>query len=188
MRIVVFGASSRAGLYLIKEALEREHRVAAFTRRPEDFPLGHPKLDVVGGDLLDPASVARAVQGAHGVICCPEAGRRTAAAIPAPGLENLIRGMEAAGCRRLVWLSPEGGPGKGASARTAELTRLRASSLDWVLVRMPRLREGAGSGRLQVRCGDRAGKGVFLGDLAAFVVAELESGRYLKKTPAIFNT
>lgn len=204
MRIIVFGASSRAGLYIVKEALEREHRVAAFTRRPEDFPLGHPKLDVIGGDLQDPAAVARAVQGAHGVIFCPGAGRRKAAAIPPKGLENLIRGMERAGCRRLVCLSPADSAWRGAglrfslalnwisrprgsTAKNDQVGRLRASRLDWVLVRAPRLREGTGSGRLQVNCGGRPGRFIFLGDLAVFIVEELEKGRYLKKLPMVFS-
>ena len=198
MRIVVFGASSRAGLYIVKEALEREHRVAAFTQRPEGFPLGHPKLEAVGGDILDTAAVARAVQGAHGVICCPEERGGKAAVIPDAGLENLVRGMEAAACRRLIYISSadEARRGikllsriglnrlygsRGSASAKADLGRLRRSGLDWMLVRTPSLREGAGSGRLKAECDGLPGRFVFLGELAAFIVEELEKGRYLKR-------
>ena len=202
MRIVVFGASGRAGLYIVKEALEREHRVAAFTRRPEAFPLGHPKLDIIGGDVLDPAAVARAVRGAHGVICALGARRRRDTTVLSKGTENIIRGMEAAGCRRLVCLSSAGILSRGArlffgrgisriferrasAVKKEQLGRLLASGLDWVLVGTPRFREGPGSGRAQVTCDGPAGRYVFLGDLAAFLVEELEKGRYLKKLPTI---
>ena len=188
MRIVVFGASSRAGLYIVKEALERGHRVAAFTSRPGIFPLGHPKLDIIGGDILDPAAVARAVSGAHGVICALGARwGKAAAAGHSKGPENIIWGMEAAGCRRVVWLASAGCLGRGPSAREDAFGRILASGLDWVLVDTPRFRDGSGPVRVQVGSAGRAGKYVYLADLAAFLVEELESGRYLKKIIAVLS-
>ncbi len=197
MRIVVFGASSRAGLYIVKEALEKEHRVAAFTRRPLDYPLGHPKLDIIGGDILDPSAVVRAVRGAHSVIFALGGRISRSGTVLTQGINNVILAMEAAGCRRLVCLSFSGDfpcgsglPGRlvwrilrrrGLDAKREQLIRLRACGLEWVLVEAPRIREGPGSGRVSVSEDSLAGKSVFLGDLAAFLIEELERGRHKKE-------
>ena len=204
MRVVIFGASSRAGLYITKEALEREHRVAVFTRRPGDFPLGHPKLDIIGGDVVDAAAVARAAFGARGIICALGTRPGKAAAFRSKAMENILLGMKEAGCRRVVWLSSmccvrsgvrlffgrEFSPilaGRMSSVKEDELGPLRASGLDWTLVEAPPLREGAGPEPVRVHLDGPAGKYIYLADLAAFLVEELESGRYTGKPISVFS-
>lgn len=204
MRVVIFGASSRAGLYITKEALEREHRVAVFTRRPGDFPLGHPKLDIIGGDVVDAAAVARAAFGARGIICALGTRPGKAAAFRSKAMENILLGMKEAGCRRVVWLSSmccvrsgvrlffgrEFSPilaGRMSSVKEDELGPLRASGLDWTVVDAARLREGAGPGPVRVQSDGPAGKYVCLADLGVFLVEELESGRYTGKLITVFS-
>jgi putative NADH-flavin reductase len=185
MRVVIFGASSRAGLYVVKEALERGHLVAAFTSRRGDFPLGHPKLDIIGGDVQDAEAVARAVLGARGVISALGARcGKAAAARHSRAMENIVRGMREAGCRRGVWLS------RASATRTPfpgedELASLRASGLDWTLVAAPGLREGAGPKPVRVRLGELPGRYVALADLAIFLIEELETGRYAGKLVSV---
>jgi putative NADH-flavin reductase len=205
MRVVIFGASSRAGLYITKEALERGHLTAVFTRRPGDFPLGHPKLDIIGGDVMDAAAVAQASFGARGIICA--LGTRpgkAAAAFRSKAMENILLGMKEAGCRRVVWLSSmccvRSGvrlffgrgfsqilAGRAPSTREDELGPLRASGLDWTVVDAPRLREVAGPGPVRVQIDRPAGRYVCLADLGVFLVEELEGGRHTGKLISIFS-
>jgi len=205
MRVVIFGASSRAGLYIAREALEREHRVAVFTRRPGDFPLGHPKLDIIGGDAADAAAVAQGAFGARGIICALGARPgKAAAAFRSKAMENILLGMKEAGCRRVVWLSSacclrrgvrpffgrEFGrilAGRASSLREDERGPLRASGLDWTLAEAPPLREGAGPEPVRVHLDGPAGKYIYLADLAAFLVEELESGLYTGKPISVFS-
>lgn len=66
--IVIYGATGKIGSHVVREALDRGHRVTAVSRNPAQFAVQHANLSVVKGDLLDGASVAAAVEGADVVI------------------------------------------------------------------------------------------------------------------------
>ena len=66
--IVIYGATGEVGSHVVKEALDRGHRVTAVSRRPEQVDLQHDNLAVVKGDLLDKESVTEIVTGQDVVI------------------------------------------------------------------------------------------------------------------------
>ena len=66
--IVVYGATGEVGSHVVREALDRGHRVTAVSRRPEQVEMQHDNLAVVKGDLLDAVSVTEAVTGQDVVI------------------------------------------------------------------------------------------------------------------------
>jgi uncharacterized protein YbjT (DUF2867 family) len=68
MNLLVFGATGGTGRAIVSQALEQGHRVAAFTRHPEAVKTEHKNLIVVSGDILDYASVERAVKGQDVVL------------------------------------------------------------------------------------------------------------------------
>ena len=202
MRILIFGASGRAGKHIVKAALERGHVVLAFTRNPVGFPLGHPKLEVARGDVLDYPSVLAAVRGAHGVICALGTANVKGTTVLSRGTANIVRAMDEQGLRRLVCLSSAGLFGRDGGAllgRPVGPLRLRhvladkrrqagvleASGLDWVLVRAARFQDKPATGCCQVTYGRPAGPGIALGDLAGFLVSELESGAHFRLMPIV---
>ena len=66
--IVIYGATGEVGSHVVREALDRGHRVTAVSRRPEQVEMQHDNLSVVKGDLLDKASVTEIVTGKDVVI------------------------------------------------------------------------------------------------------------------------
>ena len=66
--IVIYGATGEVGSHIVREALERGHRVTAVSRNPARVEMQHSNLSVVKGDLLDKASVAGTVTGKDVVI------------------------------------------------------------------------------------------------------------------------
>ena len=66
--IVVYGATGEVGSHVVREALDRGHRVIAVSRSPATVDMRHANLSVVKGDLLDRASVAETVAGKDVVI------------------------------------------------------------------------------------------------------------------------
>ena len=66
--IVIYGATGEVGSHVVREALDRGHRVTAVSRRPEQVDRQHDNLSVVKGDLLDKASVTEIVTGKDVVI------------------------------------------------------------------------------------------------------------------------
>ena len=66
--IVIYGATGEVGSHVVREALDRGHRVIAVSRHPDRFEMRHANLAVVKGDLLDRSSVAETVVGQDVVV------------------------------------------------------------------------------------------------------------------------
>ena len=103
MKLVVFGANGSTGRLLTQLALDEDHDVVAFTRRPGAFPIEHRRLEVAGGDVHDSAVVASAIDGTDVVLSTlgvPFA--KTPVTVYSAGVANIMAGMHAAGIKRLV--------------------------------------------------------------------------------------
>jgi uncharacterized protein YbjT (DUF2867 family) len=106
MKLVVFGANGPTGRLITRLALGEDHDVVAFTRHPEAFPIEHRRLEVAAGDIHDPSLVASAIEGSDAVVSAlgvPFA--KTPITVYSDGGANMIKGMEAAGVKRLVCVS-----------------------------------------------------------------------------------
>ena len=106
MKLAVFGANGPTGRLLTQLALDENHEVVAFTRRPDAFPIEHAYLEIVGGDVHDPAAVVDAIDGTDAVLSTlgvPFA--KTPITVYSDGIANIIAGMHAAGIKRLVCVS-----------------------------------------------------------------------------------
>jgi len=67
--IVVIGATAQSAPAIIKLALEQGRKVTALARRPEAVAgAGHPNLNIVKGDVREPASIEAALRGDEVVI------------------------------------------------------------------------------------------------------------------------
>ena len=103
MKLAVFGANGPTGRLLTQLALDEDHDVVAFTRRPGAFPIEHRRLEVAAGDVHDSAVVASAIDGTDVVVSTlgvPFA--KTPVTLYSDGAANIMAGMHAAGIKRLV--------------------------------------------------------------------------------------
>ncbi|KAA5804055.1 complex I NDUFA9 subunit family protein [Alkalicaulis satelles] len=130
--ITVFGASGFIGRYVVRRLAKAGYRVRAATRRPhlahELKPMGVVgQVQLVQANLRDPASVARAVDGAHGVVnlvgILAEGGRQTFQSLQAEGAGLVARAAREAGVERFVHISAIGADAHSKSryARTKAL-------------------------------------------------------------------
>jgi uncharacterized protein YbjT (DUF2867 family) len=106
MKLAVFGSNGPTGRLLTRLALDEGHEVVAFTRRPDVFPIEHPRLEVAGGDVHDAAAVASAIDGTDAVLSTlgvPYA--KTPITVYSHGAANIIAGMHAAGIKRFACVS-----------------------------------------------------------------------------------
>jgi putative NADH-flavin reductase len=106
MRLAVFGANGPTGRLLTQLALDEHHDVVAFTRHPTVFPIEHPRLGIVAGDVHDAAAVASAIDGTDAVVSTlgvPFA--KTPISVYSDGVTNIVAGMHAADIKRLVCVS-----------------------------------------------------------------------------------
>lgn len=162
-RIVVFGSTGGTGVEIVSQALARGWHVTAFARSQHTMA-PHPQLNVVFGDILDAKAVGRVLSEAKANCIVSALGVRVGqppGTVRSVGTHNIVRAMEETGVARLVVVSAVGVQGtwrwqswssrlllplivgrkrlREADAQEAIISR---SSLDWVLVRAPRLVDG----------------------------------------------
>ena len=206
MRIVVFGATGGTGRQLVSQSLAAGHDVTAFTRNAAAFE-ARPRLAVVAGDTLGPVAVERAVAGNDAVLCAlgGQPWHRSAR-VCSSAMRNIVPAMARHGVRRIVAISTFGAGDTralvGWLARTllfgfvlrSEVADkevmesvLAASDLDWTVVRVGLLTDEPARGTW--RAADdgsirRMGR-IARADVAAFMLAQLESGVWLRRKPVI---
>jgi putative NADH-flavin reductase len=199
----VFGATGRTGHLLVSQALEAGHAVTAYARNPDRLRISHPDLSVVAGQLDDDEAILAAVRGADAVV--------EGVGAVSDGTRRIVAAMGQDGARRLVAVStcsvpdPQDRPDARVRAlvqvvktvargpyrevrRAAEI--VRASGLDWTLVRVARLTDAKASG--QVRAGyygqGVVGLSISRADLAAFLLDQATDLTYLRQAPAVSSS
>lgn len=173
MRIIVIGASTGLGAATVRAALDAGHRVTAFARHPERLDLSDPHLTLATGDVMQPATLTRAMRGQDAVIIT--LGMPSLQAIGfgrsrviEQGTRNVIAAAEAAGVRKLVTETAIGSGDSvrdiGPFAKLAYRVMLgwlfrqkdiqeqvtRNSRMDWTIVRPTALTNGPPTGRAVV--------------------------------------
>lgn len=74
MRIAIIGASGFVGSKLLKEALDRGHKVIAIVRHPEKITIQHPDLVKKGMDVFQTEELSSALKGYDAVLSAYNAG------------------------------------------------------------------------------------------------------------------
>ena len=164
MKIVVIGAAGGTGTQVVEQAVAAGHEVIAGVRRPDAY---NGKGRVVRADVLDAATLRAAVAGADAVISTyGPADLKHPGTLMSEGVANLVRACEAGGVKRFVFesgLMCSDGRGQSLGGRLglAVVRRLykhamrdkrlaedamRASSLDYVIVRPVVLVDGPAKG------------------------------------------
>ncbi|ABL81698.1 MULTISPECIES: NAD(P)H-binding protein [unclassified Nocardioides] len=207
MHITVFGATGPAGKLVIRRALDQGHRVTAYARNPAKLD-ELPGLHVVVGELDDAAAVRTAVTGADAVISLLGPGRDKASIAPlVPGMQTIIDQMTEAGTRRLVTTSTPSAPdpadrrdlrikalvtgiryGAGPAYRAivAMAEVVRASTLDWTIVRLPLLHDKPLDAPARARqIGDSGGLRLSRTSLADFLIGEAEDATWVCQAPIL---
>lgn len=111
--MTILAASGATGLELTRQALERGHTVTAIARDPDriDLPAGD-RLNRVAGDVLDPTSMGRALQGSTTVLSGLGITGKDKPLVLRAGAHAVI----AARPEHIIWI---GAFGTGASAEAA---------------------------------------------------------------------
>lgn len=208
MRIVVFGASGGTGRELVKQGLAQGHDVTVFVRNPAAFTSGD-RLHIVVGDARNGKAVAPAIGGQDAVLSALGGTLGDDTLLP-ESMEHILAAMKQARVRRLIVLGASGvWPGatkrlsapmramarvfdatllkKPFRAQRAMQTKIQASDTDWTVVQPPRLVNKPGTGRFRVdgEALPAAGVKIARADVAAFMLAQLASAEWVRKSPFI---
>ena len=205
MRLTVFGATGASGRQIVEQALGAGHEVVAFARNPPALKIRHPQLKVMQGDAQDAVRVSQAIAGQDAILSAIGINRRSGTTICTDSTLNIIQGMKEHGVRRLIILSAYGAGETKDTARYSKVLRffigkrvedkdrqeelVRASDLDWVLVRPPLLTNGKQRGiyRVGFDIPIKLFSSVSRADVAAFMLRQLTDDSYLRQAPTITN-
>jgi uncharacterized protein YbjT (DUF2867 family) len=211
--VLVIGASRGIGLETVKRALAEGHRVRALARGAAGIAVDDPRLEKVAADALDRTAVSAALQGADAVIETLGAPKDLAATLWGTRLFSsatriLVDSMNERGVRRLVAVTGLGaGDSRGHGGflyntiafplvleriyndKDVQEQMIRASGLEWTIVRPGLLRGGKATGRARALTDpkDWTTGSVTRADVAAFLVREAFERRYVGRTPLLIE-
>ena len=154
MKIIVFGATGTVGRLVVERALYDGHSVTAFARNIDKLEIENSNLTLVSGDAMSQTDVSNSIVGHDAVIITLGSGMKRRSLIRSRGTEIIIQAMRKYGVKRLICQSTLGVHESwnnlnffwkrimfGLLLRPVFLdherqeTLVRASGLDWTLVR-----------------------------------------------------
>jgi uncharacterized protein YbjT (DUF2867 family) len=204
MNITIFGATGTIGRLVVDQALADGHDVTAFTRDAARVTAKHDRLQVVEGDVTDPAACLPAVKDADAVVVVLGAGRK--GEVREAGTRAVVAAMKQAGGGRLVCQSTLGiGSSRphlnlwwkyvmfGALLRPAYADHVRQervveeSDLDWTIVRPSAFADQSPGPVRHGFAGSESGLRLKIAraDVAAFLLGQLEDETYLRRAVSV---
>jgi putative NADH-flavin reductase len=161
MKLTIFGATGATGTCLVEQAIAAGHSVTAVVRDPARLAIpADQRLQIVTADVLDPAAIGPAVDGADAVLTAVGPHGTGPSTLRQDSTRSIIQAMQKTGARRLLAVSGSvvADPGESpylryllkplvrrtflrnvcADLRATE-DEIHASNLDWTIYRPPSL-------------------------------------------------
>jgi len=205
MKIFVLGATGGTGRLIVRDAVAKGHSVMALVRSTARADL--PGADLIEGDARDEGTLGRALNGSDAVVCALGTGLGfREVSLLTVATRALVTAMTHTGVRRLVCISALGvGDSRDHGGfvfdrlfqplllshaykdKECQEATIRASSLDWVVVRPAQLTNDPARGSVRAvtdLAGINGGK-IARADVAKFVVEQLTTDTWLRRTPVI---
>jgi len=206
--IALFGGSGKTGQEFLSQALEKGHYVKALVRTPKKLVQSSDQLEIIQGDVLNPADVARTVEGTDMVISLFGHVKGSPAGLQTQGTQHIVDAMKKHQIDRIISLSggglpfPEKDEPKFADKAIRLIMKIAAkkvlddaidhaevlknSGLKWVIVRGPRLTMEPQKGAYRVGwVGVNASTKIGRADLADFIMSLVEDEQYDYQMPFV---
>ncbi len=207
MKFLLIGATGRSGEEIVKQGLAQGHDITALVRDASKVVRSDPHLHWVVGDILNAQDVDAAMAGQEAVICSLGTGVTFKhVTLFSDGTQHLLDAMRKHAVRRIVCITGIGaGDSRGHGGflydhvigptllrtiyqdKDRQEALLRHSDRDWIIVRPGMLTNDDATGNYRVLLdldGVTVGK-IARADVAAFVLQQLGSDDFLRKTPLL---
>jgi putative NADH-flavin reductase len=200
MNIFLLGGTGRTGRLVLDQALLRGHGMTAITRSPGTIHSSGP-AHIVVGDPLRVDVIAPLVANHDVVISC--LGQRSSqdASLLRDSAAAMVEAMHLARVRHYIVVSqgllfPSRNPiiailrlmlARHVEDSTAMEALVRASDLDWTIVRPPRLKDSGSSGGYRIARSEapHGSWSIPYADLATFLLDEAENGNHKREIVGI---
>lgn len=209
MKILVLGATGATGLLIVRKALAEGHSVVALVRsKAKAEAAGLVGIDLVEGDATDETALTRAIAGCDAVISSLGTAMSPFREVTmlSTATRALVGVMATQNVRRLICITGLGaGDSRGHGGfffdrvflplmlrkvyddKNRQEDVIRASALDWTIVRPTILNDkpAHGSVRALTDLSSVHGGSISRADVADFVVQQLTTNTWLRKAPLI---
>ncbi len=213
MNLIVFGATGLVGKQLVQQALFKGHHVKAFGRNVYTNDFLHEdkqseNLQLIQGALFDATEVYNAIRGCDAVLSAIGGGYDGTDKTRTLGIKNIIAQMKKASVKRIIAIGAEGmlnaGDGKllmeqddyppeylpVSMEHKKAFELLNESGLDWTIACPSNITDAGATGNYttasdQLPASNRSQ--INAGDLAMFMLNELQKNEYLKQRVGISN-
>lgn len=204
MNILVIGAAGKSGKLVVERALAAGHKLVALVRDAADYS-PPPGVRVVAGDATNAATLDQATAGVEAVI--DTVGGKTPflkTELEQSIAKAVLAAMERNKVRRIIVISALGvGDSKAQGTffydhlllptflrgstpdKEAMEQAVKASGVDFVLVRPALLTDGPATGGVHVYEGQEKAHKISRADVAQFIVDQLDSDQYLGRAVTI---
>lgn len=209
MKLALFGATGLTGGLVLSQALEQGHEVTALVRDPSRMSLSHRQLTVLGGSPTVSEDVGRCVRGADAVIHCLGIGGKgdgRPTTLVSDSVKVVLAAMAKQGVPRIVCMSNVGAGSSGTwfanrivlplfvrwllpiiEDKDRMEAALRASSVEWVSVRLPNIVEGPERPLRISKDGRGIGLSITAVSTARFLLQQVTASDWVRSTPSISN-
>lgn len=209
MKVTLFGATGKTGVYILKELLSQSHQVTVLVRNPAKLGDYASQVNVVVGDVLDLAKVKQALLDSQAVISALGHVKGSPADMQTRAMTNIITAMQQNGQVRLIDLTGAGVSAQGDAPNFIDrgMTKLLSvvdpnrikdgeshvklimshPQLAWTIVRTPLQLSYTAKGDYRVgMVGDKHLRmWVARNHIAKFIVDNLDSSDYVHKLPTL---
>jgi hypothetical protein len=209
MNLIIFGSTGQVGKQLVQQALFKGDTVKAFGRNVfSEFEADTKNLELIKGALFDAHEVRAAIKDCDAVLSALGGSADGTDKTRTLGIKNIITQMDAAGVKRIIAV---GGLGVLNASETTLLVDeesypkeyipvgkehqqayeyLKESKLDWTFVCPPNIINNEATGNFTTNANyppEQNNYTINSGDLALFMLGELEKNEYIKQRVGISN-
>lgn len=208
-KIVVLGATGLTGGHVVQRALEHGYEVVALVRDPSRMAPPQPGLTIIGGSPTSDDDVARCMQGAQAVIHCLGIGGKgdgRPSTLISDSVRVVLSAMQRHHVSRIVCMSNVGAGGSGTwfanriviplflrwlipiiEDKNRMEAMLRASSVEWISVRLPNIIDGPEKPLRVSADGRGIGLSITAASAARFLVEQVSSPAHIAAAPSVSN-
>ena len=209
-KIAVIGGTGKSGKYLVAQLIKQGYSCKLLLRNPETFPIKNPLLEIIKGNVLNLDDIRAVIDDCDAVISALGMGTMSnPTSIFSQSTTNIIQAMTEFNLQRYIVLTglnvdaefdKKSPKSKFATDwmytnyplttadKQMEYELLRASNLDWTLVRLPLIEQTEEKYEIVVSLEDCLGDKISATDLGDFLINQLSDNQYSKQSPFVANT
>lgn len=209
MKVTILGSTGFVGKILIHKAVAAGYQVKTLARNSEKLEDIRDKIEIIQGSVFDPSAVEAAIEGTEAVLSTIGPPQRNPGnpELYEKAMKDIVRIMDRHEIKRYIHIGGAGhAGGENESwplnrrflrlflslfskpilvAKQLEWEVLKASDLDWTLVRPPRIANEEAKGNLSADEKNLKSLKVTVGDLTDFILEQTTSKNWIRKAPLL---